>query len=280
MCSTVFSDDDFIDECLDHMIGGFLKKTTRMKVYIINVLKDNYSYIVADDNFNGCLIDCIEPQKIEKTVNDNNIVLKACFITHHHWDHSEGTAEFKQIFNVPIYGGDDRIEEMTKKLIHDEIIKIGSLSIKSIHTPCHTTDHLCYYITDDNSEDSLVFTGDTLFIGGCGKFFEGTVNEMVESFCKLEALPLKTKVYCGHEYSVKNYAFARHIWPSNNVIKSRYEEIKKLVETKSISVPSTIQKELETNIFFQTRNIELQNILQTDDHIATFAKLRALKDQY
>ena len=98
---------------------------------------------------------------------------------------------------------------------HGDKHTIGDIQISCLFTPCHTTGHVCYYVTQDT--DRIVFTGDTLFIGGCGRFFEGTAEMMYSAMEKLGSLPPDTKVYCGHEYSLQNLAFADHVEPSNQV---------------------------------------------------------------
>ena len=99
---------------------------------------------------------------------------------------------------------------------HGDQFKMGDVEISCLFTPCHTTGHICYYVTQDN--DRIVFTGDTLFLGGCGRFFEGTAEMMYRAMVEiLSLLPGDTKVYCGHEYSLQNLAYAAHVEPSNEV---------------------------------------------------------------
>lgn len=115
-------------------------------------------------------------------------------VTHHHWDHSAGTEELSKEFKplgLKIYGGDAaRIKALDHELKHQEKFEIGSLKVQAIHTPCHTSTHVCYYVEDEEKNERAVFTGDTLFIGGCGRFFEGTAEQMNEALNKrLAQLP-------------------------------------------------------------------------------------------
>ncbi|EFN78964.1 Hydroxyacylglutathione hydrolase, partial [Harpegnathos saltator] len=115
--------------------------------------------------------------------------------THHHWDHAGGNAKLLKIFaDLMVYGGDDRIQAINQKVTHNDTFNIGNLSVKCLSTPCHTRGHICYYVTGGHTP--AVFTGDTLFIGGCGRFFEGTADEMYKALIEvLGSLPEETVSY-------------------------------------------------------------------------------------
>jgi hydroxyacylglutathione hydrolase len=127
--------------------------------------------------------------------------LKSVLTTHHHWDHADGNPDLIKKLNekIPVYGGDDRIPALTNKIGHNDSFKIGSsLNVKCLHTPCHTTGHICYYVSYENGENklpSVVFTGDTLFLGGCGRFFEGDAKQMEHALVGiLSKLPDETVI--------------------------------------------------------------------------------------
>ena len=126
------------------------------------------------------------------------LTIKGILTTHHHYDHSQGNADLLDLVNdqsLPIYGGDDRIPKLTNHVKHEDVISFGDLAIKVLFTPCHTTGHVCYYISDEASGEKAVFTGDTLFLGGCGRFFEGTGEQMEKNLnSTLAALPGTGKV--------------------------------------------------------------------------------------
>lgn len=122
-----------------------------------------------------------------------------------------------------MYGGDDRIGALTDKVKQNDEIRLGNLTIRCLFTPCHTTGHICYYI-DSPKGQRAVFTGDTLFQGGCGRFFEGTATDMHAALLgQLSKLPDDTNVYCGHEYSLQNLAFGKYVEPNNQDILKRIE---------------------------------------------------------
>ncbi len=144
--------------------------------------------------------------------------LTKIFTTHKHMDHAGGNdVIYEQFPDVDIIGGTIDQVLCCRTCVNDgDVITFGNLKVHVLHTPGHTNGHICYFIPAQPGCDTpAVFTGDTLFIGGCGKFFEGTGTEMYNSLKKLTALPSNTEVYCGHEYTASNYRFALSINPSN-----------------------------------------------------------------
>lgn len=165
-------------------------------------------------------------------VSDQAVRLKSVLTTHHHWDHAGGNEKLVSKFSsshgpLKVYGGDDRIGALTDKVKQDDVIQLGNLTIRCLFTPCHTTGHICYFIESPAGERA-VFTGDTLFLGGCGRFFEGTASDMHAALIgKLSQLPDDTNVYCGHEYTIQNLAFGRHVEPNNEDIQRKIEWARK-----------------------------------------------------
>lgn len=114
-------------------------------------------------------------------VKNNGLALTCVLTTHHHWDHAGGNAGLLNLLSspIPVYGGGKGVEAITKQVGHGDKIKLGNdVDITCLHTPCHTKDHICFHATCPDQPDGCVFTGDTLFLGGCGRFFEGTAEEM------------------------------------------------------------------------------------------------------
>lgn len=174
------------------------------------------------------MVDPVDPELVLKTVEEKAVQLKAILTTHHHWDHAGGNQKLVSKYSGPlkVYGGDDRIGGLTDKVTQGDQLQLGGLTIRCLFTPCHTTGHICYYI--DSPEEKAVFTGDTLFSGGCGRFFEGNATQMHDALInKLSRLPDQTNVYCGHEYTLQNLAFGKHVEPSNKEI------LKKVISSKA-----------------------------------------------
>ncbi|GKA58836.1 metallo-hydrolase/oxidoreductase superfamily protein, partial [Tanacetum coccineum] len=165
---------------------------------------DDLTLTVIDEKTKqGAVVDPVEPEKVISVAKEHGVELKLVLTTHHHWDHAGGNEKIKELVpGIKVYGGSiDNVKGCTNKLENGDKLSLGDgISILSLHTPCHTKGHISYYLTGDEGEDPAVFTGDTLFVAGCGKFFEGTAEQMYESLCvTLASLPKPTQVYCGHE---------------------------------------------------------------------------------
>ena len=239
-----------------------------MKIQIIPCLHDNYSYLVIDEKKNiACVIDPSEAKPIIKYLEKKNINLKYILNTHHHYDHVGGNQELKKKYNARVIGykGDKhRIPEIDTLVDDQEIWKQESFEAKIIHIPGHTLGHICFYFFNEEA----AFTGDTLFSLGCGKIFEGSYEQMFNSLMKIKALPLKTKIYCGHEYTKQNAKFCITHDKNNENLKNKIKIIDKKLENNLPTIPSTIREELDCNIFLRSNKVE------------TFSKLRDLKDNF
>lgn len=254
-----------------------------MKVRILPALSDNYMYLLVDPaTQQAAIVDPVDPDSVVAAVKEEGVTLTTLLTTHHHWDHAGGNADLiKKMPGLVVLGGDDRIEGVTQKVGEGDEIKVGGLNIRCLYTPCHTSGHICYYVTQD--EDKAVFTGDTLFLGGCGRFFEGTAPEMQKALGSvLGSLPGETLVYCGHEYSLQNLAFGAHVEPENQAIQDKIAWCRK---QRSLSpalptVPSTIQEEKTINPFMRVGEASVQSHTGTSDPVETMAALRGEKDNF
>ena len=239
-----------------------------MKIEIIPCLQDNYSYLVIDEKKNNaCVIDPSESRPIIKYLENNKVNLKFILNTHHHYDHVGGNKELKEKYGASVVGfkGDKhRIPEIDILVDDLENWKYENFEAKIIHIPGHTLGHICFYFYKDKS----VFTGDTLFSLGCGRIFEGTHLQMYESLNKLKELPIDTKIYCGHEYTIQNSKFCLIHDKNNKNLNNKIKDIMEKRQKKLPTIPSTIKEELECNIFLKT------------DNVKTFSKLRDLKDNF
>ena len=239
-----------------------------MKVEIIPCLQDNYSYLIIDEkNLEACVVDPSEAKPIIDYLSGKNINLKYILNTHHHYDHIGGNTELKKKFGSIVLGfnGDaKRIPEIDILLKDNEIWNSGNFKAKIIHIPGHTLGHICFYFFDEN----LLFTGDTLFSLGCGRIFEGTYEQMYDSLNKLKSLPKETKIYCGHEYTLNNSKFCLEHDSENSSLLKKIEFIKKQRNNNLPTIPSTLQDEIDCNIFLRANDLK------------TFSKLRDLKDNF
>jgi hydroxyacylglutathione hydrolase len=258
-----------------------------MAIIAVPQLSDNYAYLVIDDARGvAAVVDCAEADKIIAAARQHGVSLIAVLTTHWHPDHSGGNADlFSKVPGLRVYGAraeGGRIPALTDPVSDGDTVRVGALEARVIGIPAHTNGHVAYYFAALNA----VFTGDTLFIGGCGRVFEGKAATMVESLKKLAALPDATRVYCGHEYTEKNLRFALTLEPHNEALRRKHEWAKQTVAAGGCTVPSTIGDEKLTNPFLRWDSPELRASIRKlapsvgDDPIAIFAKARELKDRY
>ncbi len=239
-----------------------------MKIEIIKCLQDNFSYLIIDEKTQiACVIDPSEAAPILNFLKNKKINLKYILNTHHHYDHVGGNSELKKKCNSLVVGfkGDkDRIPEIDILLEDNQIWKEDKFEAKIYHIPGHTTGHIAFHFF----KEKKIFTGDTLFSLGCGRLFEGTYEQMFNSLKKIKKLPKDTKVYCGHEYTLQNSKFCLANDPENFKLKEKINKIKDYLKKNLPTVPTTLEDELECNIFLKA------------DNLKTFSKLRDLKDNF
>lgn len=246
-----------------------------MDIKILPALQDNYMYLLIDKATNtAAIVDPVDPPTVLQAVQESNVNLTTVLTTHHHWDHAGGNeALVKQVPGLEVYGADDRIGALTKKVKHNNIINIGNLLIQCLFTPCHTKGHVCYFVTSpQEGSQCVVFTGDTLFIAGCGKFFEGTADQMFNAMTILGSLPDETKVYCGHEYTLPNLQFAAHVEPNNEEIVKKFAWAQQRREAGLPTVPSTIGEEKKYNPFMRVSERPIMR------HANALAPIEAMKN--
>lgn len=253
-----------------------------MKVQILPALQDNYMYLIIDEKSKeAAIVDPVDPETVASAVKEHNVNLTKVLTTHYHWDHAGGNDKMvKKFENLKVYGGEDRVTALNCKVQHNDTFNIGSLNVRCLATPCHTTGHICYYVTGEENPPA-VFTGDTLFAGGCGRFFEGTAEQMYKALIEvLGKLPDETKVYCGHEYTANNLKFGIHVEPNNEAILQKMEWVRTQRGQNNPTVPSTIESEKLTNPFMRVHEQSVMNHAKENDPIKTMAYLRREKDNF
>lgn len=241
----------------------------RLSVEIVPALKDNYIYLIhSDETGETAVVDPSESTPALMSLKAKGWQATHIFNTHHHWDHTDGNLEIKEATGCKIVGfkGDaHRIPGIDIELEDGEKFEFGGEQVQINHIPGHTLGAISFYFPPSSDslplagrarEGGMVFTGDTLFAMGCGRLFEGTPEQMFNSLQKLKALPDDTKVYCGHEYTLKNAEFSLTIEPDNEDLKRRYEEVKMLRVKNQTTMPSTIGLEKKTNPFLRVENVE------------------------
>lgn len=251
-----------------------------MRVVPVPVRSDNYAYLLIDEaTKKAAAVDPYDVPKVKAQAEKEGVTLTALITTHHHDDHSGGNKEFKSAYpDVPVYGGSDSVPALTHLVKDGDTFTVGdNLKVKCLATPCHTQDSICYYVEDATRPGERgVFTGDTLFLGGCGRFFEGTPAEMHKALSYLGTLPEDTVVHNGHEYTKSNLAFGAHIDPKNPAM----ERLKKLTEENITTSRSTIGDEKEWNVFMRLGSGAVRTATKTEDDVEAMAKLREMKNSF
>ena len=220
------------------------------EIFPIRALSDNYVWILVEGE-QAIIVDPGEAKPVLETFNELKLDLKGIIITHHHFDHTGGIQELKDHFNCNVFGpGGGHIQGISNPLNDNEEFDLLGKKFIALATPGHTLDQLAYY-SDEACSEPILFCGDTLFSAGCGRIFEGTPLQMHESISRFSILPENTKVYCGHEYTQSNLAFAITVEPDNQFIKNKIEEVNKLRESDKETLPSDIGSELKINPFMR-----------------------------
>ena len=253
-----------------------------MKVITIPILSDNYSYLIIDKNNKTCsAVDPASPEEIIPYIEKKKLNLKNILNTHYHSDHTAGNLELKKKYKCKIFGPTkekNQIPGIDVTLQENDILEIENYNAKIFETPGHTAGHIIYWF----ESEKIVFTGDTLFVLGCGRLFEGSPKIMWNSLLKIRNLPKETKIYCGHEYTRNNADFALTIEKNNDKLIKRSDEINKLINGNCFTVPTTLEKEIETNPFLRADNNNIKRNLEMRSASTEeiFGEIRKRKDNF
>ncbi|CAA0119752.1 Hydroxyacylglutathione hydrolase [Zhongshania aliphaticivorans] len=251
----------------------------------ISAFSDNYIWCVARHG-EAIIVDPGDAAPVLQYLKEMDLKLSAIIITHHHYDHVNGIELLCEHYpNIPVYGPENQCKGISHRLKHNDRITLLDHSFQVLAVPGHTLDHIAYYLENAPSAP-VIFCGDTLFAGGCGRLFEGTPEQMLSSLGLIQALPGNTAVYCAHEYTLNNLRFARAVEPDNRELLIRFEEAQAQRDDNIPTVPSKLALELLTNPFLRTDNTDVQERVAAhaglkywnDNDI--FANLRAWKDNF
>ncbi|WP_088243083.1 hydroxyacylglutathione hydrolase [Calothrix rhizosoleniae] len=257
-----------------------------MQVIRLHALSDNYIFLLHDIQQNlAAVVDPAEAEPVLGKLHQLSAELVAIFNTHHHYDHIGANLELMQKFpNVKVYGGAEdkgRIPGQQVLLQQGDRIQFADRIGEVIFVPGHTRAHIAYYFPPEKpGEVGELFCGDTLFAGGCGRLFEGTAKQMVDSLSKLAALPDNTRIWCAHEYTLKNLQFALTVDKENPELQNRYLEVQACRQRGEATVPSMLGIEKHTNPFLRSSQPGLKLVAKSQDTVETFAHLRRMKDRF
>jgi hydroxyacylglutathione hydrolase len=251
----------------------------------IPAFNDNYIWAICHGS--ACtVVDPGDAAPVIEFLQEQGLQLHSILITHHHADHVGGLKTLLSHYTVPVYGPKgghiDGISTAVGEA--DKLEVVGHFRLQVIAVPGHTLDHIAYFGNQPDDDSPVLFCGDTLFAGGCGRIFEGTPEMMYQSLQRLSTLPGNTRVYCAHEYTLKNLEFASLAEPQNTVLHQRIEAETAKRSKHLPTLPSTIELELRTNPFLRCHNDSLkQRVIEhssaeINDVCSTFAALRHWKD--
>jgi len=253
-----------------------------LQILLVPALTDNYIYLIHEPiGGETAVVDPAVAEPVMAALEQNGWRLDYIFNTHHHGDHVGANLQLKQKTACKIVGAAAdraRIPGIDIEIKEGDQVRLGHQTFQVIDTPGHTLGHIVYYCTDSQA----LFCGDTLFSLGCGRLFEGSATQMWQSLQKLKTLPAQTRIYCAHEYTAANGRFALSVEPDNPALQQRLVEVAELRRQNRPTLPSTIGQELASNPFLREHSPSIRrSIFMTEQSdVATFAKLRALKDQF
>ena len=257
-----------------------------MQVYRLSALSDNYIFLLHEPEQNiAAVVDPAEASPVLERLKELGATLVAIFNTHHHADHVGGNTRLLQQFpEAVVYGGAEdrgRIPGQAVFLQEGDRVSFANHSAEVFFVPGHTRAHIAYYFPPTvGNEPSDLFCGDTLFAGGCGRLFEGTPTQMVNSLGKLRALPDQTRIWCAHEYTLKNLEFALTVDRTNIALQERLAAVKTARSHNEATIPSNLGVEKDTNPFLRWDDLGLRGSVNAENDIQTFARLRGMKDHF
>ncbi|XP_007437764.1 probable hydrolase PNKD isoform X1 [Python bivittatus] len=241
-----------------------------LKILPIPVLSDNYSYLVVDTDSNSAVaVDPSDPLAVQRVIQEEKVTLEAILCTHKHWDHSGGnTALRRRHSSCRVYGSSfDDIPELTNPLTDKETIVVGRLNFKALLTPGHTLGHMVYVLDGKPFEGpGSLFSGDLLFLSGCGRIFEGTPETMLASLDIAADLAEDTLLWPGHEYAFECLMFASLLELENPSLKQKLQWVNQQRLEKRSTCPSTIGEEKQYNPFLRTHCQEIQEAMGLQPH--------------
>jgi hydroxyacylglutathione hydrolase len=251
----------------------------------VRAFSDNYIWLIRTpvDPGTAVVVDPGDDRPVEQALQEQGLRLAAILVTHHHADHVGGVAALASRHGAAVFGpAAESIPRVEHRLDHGGKASLGHLGLEFtvIAVPGHTLGHIAY------AGHGALFCGDTLFSGGCGRLFEGTPAQMLESLDRLAALPDPTRVYCAHEYTLSNLRFAATIEPDNQHVRDALAEVQQLRGRDEVTLPSSLGRERLINPFLRSREPLLRAAAEHHagrplaEAVEVFAEVRRWKDGF
>ena len=254
----------------------------QLEIYAIPAFQDNYIWLLTAGGTACAVVDPGDEDPVLEELEKRGLDLRYILLTHHHPDHTGGVDDLLKQFDATVFAPDDNRIRCAKQICaQGDLISLPELDVefRVMEVPAHTSSHIAFYGA------GALFCGDTLFSIGCGRLFEGTAAQMQSSLDKLAALPADTLVYCGHEYTQSNCAFALAVEPGNAALQARAAEVSLLRANGRVTLPATIAGELAANPFLRTREPGVVESARKIDPTATpgagvMTVIRGWKDHF
>lgn len=251
-----------------------------MNLISIPAFQDNYIWVLSQEDGQCLIVDPGEAAPVLAAIDKNQWAPQAILLTHHHHDHVGGVKELTQKYpGLVVYGPKETQDKGATHIVKEgDIVDVLGCEFSVIATPGHTLGHVCFF------SDPYLFSGDTLFSGGCGRLFEGTPTQMYQSLQKINALPDHCIVCCAHEYTLANMKFTMSILPQDRAVNEYYIKVKGLRAKNQMTLPVILKKEREINVFLRTDDIDLIKEINKETNLQhaeqRFAWLRSKKDNF
>jgi hydroxyacylglutathione hydrolase len=256
-----------------------------MRPIPIPAFSDNYIWALHDGK-RALVVDPGESRPVFEWLEQNGLALDTILITHHHADHTGGVEALRQATDAQVFGPlRENMPEPLRRVGAGDRVNALDLVFEVLEVPGHTAGHIAYHCADAGGQP-VVFCGDTLFSGGCGRLFEGTPAQMHASLAQLASLPPETQVCCAHEYTISNLRFALAVEPDNEVLAQHMAHCEQLRTQNFATLPSSIGLENQINPFLRTDQARVAQAARahagatSDDPVNVFAALREWKNRF
>ncbi len=251
-------------------------------VALLPALKDNYIFILGEDQ--GRFVAVIDPGEASPVIewcHRHKKVVSHILLTHHHLDHIGGVRDLMQIFDCKVISSkydQKRIPDSTQGLDDNESLNFCGFHAQALAIPGHTLGHMALYLP----QQKWLFPGDTLFSLGCGRLFEGSASQLMNSLERLARLPGETLAFCAHEYTLTNGRFALSLIPEDQLLKKYLKQMKEIRDRGQATIPTTLSDQIQLNPFYRTNDPRLRKAIEVSESASpldVFTRLRELRNQ-